>query len=374
MRILRASSIVRSIMALAMAFALLATPAFATVTNPQIEAKKAEAAKATARLGALRDDFEVKVEDYNRINEALQKTRAQVAVTQDRLDQEDASLGRAQQLLDDRAAGIYRGGGVDVLEVVLGTTSFEDFLTRLDLLTRIGVSDASLVSGVKDARAHVAQTKSALEQREAEQVALRGQAETKRQQVEDATAKQKDFVASLNAAVAKLIKQEEIRRAAAAKLAAEKLAAEIAAQQGSGGGGSGGRAASAAPGQGHPEIIGIAMKYIGVPYVYGGTSPSGFDCSGLAQYCYAQDGIPIPRTAQEQYYAGQHIAANRRDLLKPGDLLFFGTGQNPDAVHHVVIFAGGDNIIEAPYTGANVQVSSWAERYSHGEYVGASRF
>lgn len=370
MRILRAPSIVRSIAALCVASLLLAAPALAAPTNPQIESKKAEAAKAASTLDSMRTDLEIKVEEYNRVNEALKNTRQQISVTQLRLAQEDASLTRSQQLLDARAAGIYRGGGVDVLEVVLGTTSFEDFLTRLDLLTRIGVSDAELVSGVKDARQQVAQTKSALEQRESEQVALRNQAEDKRQQVEDSIAKQKDFVATLNAQVAQLIKEEEQRQAA---LAAARAAA-LAAQQAAGGGGSGGRSASANPGEGHPEIIGIAMKYIGVPYVWGGSDPSGFDCSGLARYCYGQDGISIPRTAQEQYYAGQHIAANRLDLLKKGDLLFFGRGRDPDSVHHVVIFAGGDDIIEAPYTGANVQVSSLATRLSHGEYVGASRF
>src|SRR5450759_4880872 len=127
----------RSIAALAVAFVLFAAPAFAVPTNPKIQAAQAEAAKARDTLDSMRSDLEIRVEEYNRVNEALHKTRDQISVTRDRLAQEDASLQRARQLLDSRAAGIYRGGGgVDVLEVVLGTTSFEDFLTRLDLLTR----------------------------------------------------------------------------------------------------------------------------------------------------------------------------------------------------------------------------------------------
>lgn len=361
----------RSIAALAVAFVLFAAPAFAVPTNPKIQAAQDEAAKARDTLDSMRSDLEIRVEEYNRVNEALHKTRDQISVTRDRLAQEDASLQRARQLLDSRAAGIYRGGGgVDVLEVVLGTTSFEDFLTRLDLLTRIGVSDAALVSGVKDARQQVSETKRVLEQRGADQVALRNQAEDKRQQVESAIARQKEFVGSLNASVSKLIKEEEQRQAALAaerarRLAASQAAAERAAAE---------RGASGNPGEGHPEIIGVAMKYIGVPYAWGGTTPSGFDCSGLAQYCYAQINVSIPRTSQEQYYGGQHIPADRLGLLKKGDLLFFGRGQNPDAVHHVVIFAGGDDIIEAPNSGADVRVSSLSDRLSRGEYVGASRF
>lgn len=366
----------RSIAALAVAFVLFAAPAFAVPTNSKIQAAQAEAAKARDTLDSMRSDLEIRVEEYNRVNEALHKTRDQISVTRDRLAQEDASLQRARQLLDSRAAGIYRGGGgVDVLEVVLGTTSFEDFLTRLDLLTRIGVSDAALVSGVKDARQQVSETKRVLEQREADQVALRNQAEDKRQQVESAIARQKEFVGSLNASVSKLIKEEEQRQAALAAERARRLAAsQAAAERAAAGRAAAERAGSGNPGEGHPAIIGVAMKCIGVPYAWGGTTPSGFDCSGLAQYCYAQINVSIPRTSQEQYYGGQHIPADRLDLLKKGDLLFFGRGQSPDAVHHVVIFAGGDDIIEAPNSGADVCVSSLSDRLSRGEYVGASRF
>lgn len=374
--LLRKPSIARTVAALVVLFLLLPSAAFAAPTTPQIEAKKAEAAQAQAKLDAMRSDLEVQVEEYNKINDALRETRGRIAETRARLEVEDANLAHSQALLDARADGIYRGGSVDVLEVVLNTTSFEDFLTRIDLLMRIGTSDAQIVSTVKDARAQVAETKRSLEQRETEQVALRRQAEAKKQQVEGSIAQQKQFLDSLNGEIAKLIKEEEARQAAIAAERQRQLEQEQArlAQQQQVTPTSGGRSADGAPGEGHPEIVGIAMKYIGVPYVWGGTDPSGFDCSGLAQYCYAQIGITIPRVAQDQYYAGKHIASDRLDLLKPGDLLFFGRHKSPDAVHHVVIYAGGDNIIEAPYTGANVRVASLSERLSHGEYVGASRF
>lgn len=370
----------RALSAALVAVLFSASVAFAAPTTPQIEAKKAEAATAQATLDKMRDDFDAQVEEYDRVNEALQQTRAQIDQTRTRLEAEDAELQRVQQLLDDRAAGIYRGDTNDVFAVVLGTRSFEDFLTRLDLLRRIADSDAQLVNDVRDARAQVVDTQRALERRETEQVALRTQVDAKRRDIQAATDRQTRFLASLNGQIAQLIKAEEQRLAAeaAARAAALKAAQEAAARAAAANGpqtvAAGGRAADAAPGQGHPEVVGVAMKYLGVPYAWGGTSPSGFDCSGLAQYCYAQIGISIPRTSQEQYYAGKHIPADRLDLLRKGDLLFFGHGKSPDAVHHVVIYAGGDDIIEAPYTGADVRVSSLAARLSHNEYVGASRF
>jgi cell wall-associated NlpC family hydrolase len=267
---------------------------------------------------------------------------------------------------------MYRGGSVSVLDVLVGTTSFEDFMTRFDMLMRIGANDAALVADVKSLRAEVSSAKRALEQRASEQVTLRTKAQAKKDEIEASLARQKRFVESLNADVANLIKAEEERlaREAAerARRLAEAQAAAAAAHKG------GGRIGVNPSGGGHPEAVGIAMKYLGVPYVWGGTTPAGFDCSGLMQYVYRELGIDIPRVSQDQYYAGEHIAADRLDLLKPGDLIFFGRNGDPDRVHHVGMYVGGDSFIHAPYSGTDVQVSSLSERLKKGEYVGASRF
>jgi cell wall-associated NlpC family hydrolase len=336
-----------------------------------------KAARAQSTLDEMRDDLEIQVEEYNKITDALRKTRGAIRDAQERLQRADASLSRAQGLLQQRADGMYRTGKVDMLEVLLGTTSFEDFLTRVDLLVRIGSNDARLVADVKDARAQVVALKRALQQREAEQISLRAQAVAKKEEVEASIAKQRSFVDSLNVEVAKLIKEEQEREEAAARerarllAEAQRRAAELARASARP---VGGRIGTTPSGGGHPEAVSLAMKYIGVPYVWGGTTPSGFDCSGLVQYVYRELGVEIPRVSQDQYYAGTHIAADRLDLLKPGDLLFFGRKRDPDRVHHVVMYAGVDDIIEAPYSGSRVKVSSLSARLAHGEYVGASRF
>jgi cell wall-associated NlpC family hydrolase len=93
------------------------------------------------------------------------------------------------------------------------------------------------------------------------------------------------------------------------------------------------------------SVIGIASRYLGVPYRYGGTSPRGFDCSGFAQYVYARLGVRLPRTAQQQYYRTRHIP---RSQARPGDLVFFFVGGR---VTHVGIYAGGNTMIAAPHSG-----------------------
>ena len=112
-----------------------------------------------------------------------------------------------------------------------------------------------------------------------------------------------------------------------------------------------------------------AMKYIGTPYVWGGESPGGFDCSGLMQYTFKQNGISIPRTAREQYKSGTAVTSEN---LQPGDLVFFkGSRGSATAPGHVGMYIGNGQYIQAPKTGDVVKISSLTGR---NDYVGARRY
>jgi cell wall-associated NlpC family hydrolase len=99
------------------------------------------------------------------------------------------------------------------------------------------------------------------------------------------------------------------------------------------------------------SVAGIAMRLKGVPYVYGGSTPAGFDCSGLVHYAYAQAGVQVPRTARAQMDAATQISP---DHAQPGDLLFFHT----KAGWHVAIYLGKDKFIHAPWPGIPVSTAS----------------
>lgn len=101
------------------------------------------------------------------------------------------------------------------------------------------------------------------------------------------------------------------------------------------------------------DVIAYAYKFLGIPYLSGGTSPvNGFDCSGFVQYVYAHFGVKLPRDTYSQIKEGIPVS---KDQLSPGDLIFFGTDDNP---RHVAIYAGNNSIIHAPRTGERVKVTS----------------
>ncbi len=116
-------------------------------------------------------------------------------------------------------------------------------------------------------------------------------------------------------------------------------------------------------------VCNLALSYKGVPYVWGGTTPKGFDCSGLVKYVFNKLGINnIPRTSAQQFAkAGDFVDKN---ALIPGDLVFF---QNNGVIHHVGIYIGGGKMVHAPSTGDVVKVSSLQGSYFQREYAGAKR-
>ena len=112
------------------------------------------------------------------------------------------------------------------------------------------------------------------------------------------------------------------------------------------------------------RVVRYAKRFIGVRYVYGGSSPrSGFDCSGFVRYVYAHFGVSLPHSSYAQFGDGRRVS---RSSLHPGDLVFF------DGVGHVGLYVGNGRFIHAPHTGTRVQISPLAGWYST-RFSGARR-
>ena len=112
------------------------------------------------------------------------------------------------------------------------------------------------------------------------------------------------------------------------------------------------------------HVVQIALKYVGTPYRWGGSSPGGFDCSGLVRYVYGRVGVSLPHNAAEQYRYGRPVTRNE---LQPGDLVFF------DRLRHNGIYIGNGKFIHARQTGKRVGVAKLDDDWYDARWVGARR-
>ncbi len=120
---------------------------------------------------------------------------------------------------------------------------------------------------------------------------------------------------------------------------------------------------------GTSTIVDRALGLQGTRYVFGGSSSSGFDCSGFTKYVFAGSGISLPRTSFDQFASG--VAVGKNDLL-PGDLVFFTTYAK--GASHVGIYIGGGRFVQASNPNSGVKTSSLSESYYSSRYLGACRY
>ena len=118
------------------------------------------------------------------------------------------------------------------------------------------------------------------------------------------------------------------------------------------------------------DIVALARKYLGVKYVWGGSTPDGFDCSGLVQYVFGKNGISVPRVTYNQINVGSSVQPNK---LRPGDLVFFDTDRKKAGPDHVGIYIGGGKFIHAPRPGQGVKISSLSESFYMDRWMGGRR-
>jgi peptidoglycan DL-endopeptidase CwlO len=336
-----------------------------------VAAKRAEAQSVLNQIQGLDGNLSHAVEAYNLANEKLAAIQSDLRENRRELKLAQRNLGRAQTALELRLVQLYTAGGDGTgLEVLIGATSIEDLIERLDTSTRVSDQSAQVLREVKAYRVDVRTRRARLKQARVEQARLVAERASQKASIEGQLAERQRLLGSIRSEIGRLQAAERAQQArlaaeAQARLSSPQTGMEVlAASTGSlGSGGGGTDPIPVAPPSRYGGVVGIAMQYLGTPYVYGGSSPSGFDCSGFIMYVYAKIGVSLPHNAAAQYGYGTPVS---RDQLQAGDLVFF------NGLGHAGIYVGGGSFIHSPHTGDVVKISSMSGWYSS-TYVGARR-
>ena len=316
----------------------------------------AEAQAVSGQINALDTRVEIADERYLQAADKHAKLLAEKRAAAVRVAKAQKRLRQLQTHLDTRANDMYRTGPLGFLDVLLGAKSFDQFARTWDVLKDLNASDADFIGQTKEARAEAIAAHNVLVSKEQAAAHQQSIMADNKNYVEGQLSERKTKLAGIEAQVKQLQAQEAAARLAEAAAAQARAARESAS---SGGGDGGNYPSPSIPA--HGNAVDYARSRIGCPYRWAASGPSSFDCSGLMMWCYAKIGISLPHSSGEQINSGQRVS---RGDLKPGDLVFFGS-----PIHHVGMYIGGGEMIEAPYTGASVRVSSM----DRGDYAGACR-
>jgi cell wall-associated NlpC family hydrolase len=323
--------------------------------SPSVRAKEAEAQQVLAQIQQIDAELEHTVDAYNAAQIELERIVAEQRVNQRRLAIARAGLSAANANLEARLVELYTSGQDSLIEVLLGSSSFDELVDRLDTADRVSSQDAEIVSEVRTFREEVKRREAQLADARERQEEVVAEREAQKAAVQAQLAERQQLLATIKDQIAKLraeeaARQRQLEAQARARISSSPAPAPVSA--------------GTAPPSQYGGVVGVAMQYLGIPYRWGGASPeTGFDCSGFVMYVYAQVGVSLPHNAAMQYGYGTPVD---RSQLAPGDLVFFnGLGHNG-------IYIGGNQFIHSPHTGDVVKISTITGWYDS-TWVGARR-
>jgi cell wall-associated NlpC family hydrolase len=365
-----------------LALASLAATAARAHPTPQIRAQQAHAKAVVAEINQIGRNLETVIQEYDSAQLELQRVKASLRRNEFALHVARGNLRAAEKRLMSRVYSLYVNGSPSYIDVIAGAKSLSQMIDRAESAQVLSNQDAALSQQAQRFEHSVQRRQEQLTKLKHERETTVASLAAKRSEINSALARQKQLLASIHSSIQQLQQQEREREARLraeaqarlrAQLEAQAAARKAAAQQAQATAppptSTTGVAAPpvsvpvANPGVGHPQAASIALQYLGVPYVWGGASPSGFDCSGLVMYVYGRLGISLPHYTVAQWSATEPISMSQ---IQPGDLVFF------DGLGHVGIYIGNGQFVHAPHTGTVVQIASLSGYYASA-LVGARR-
>ncbi len=301
-----------------------------------------------AQLDALDRELEIASEQYNAAVDKLAQMKQRVVTVQGDLDKAQEAYEMQSAILGERASSMYRDGSLASVEILLDSKSVSDFVSRVKFLNTIGIADADIAASLEEQKQLLEKRVDDIKNTEAVAESLEFELKARQIEVMLRIQERQDLIKDAQTDIVQLLDAEAARRSTEESA----LLAEVL---------SGANAKGIVVQAGGP--VETALAYHGIPYLWGGEKPSGFDCSGLMLYVFRQHGVNLPRYSGHQFQAGVKVDAGS---LAPGDAVFFGS-----PIHHVGMYIGGGYYIHAPRTGDFVKISSLSGR---SDFAGARRY
>lgn len=343
----------------------ISTTALATPLQEQLNQSKTSVSQAeqkvqdlNTQIQKLDSQIETTMRQKNDIDSQIAKIQKNIKSVQASISDAQNKINTEQKLYGDRIRAMYmNNSNQGYVSIILNSKSFSELVSNVEAVKKISDYDKNLVSNLSDAKAKVENEKQKLNSQKSKLVTLNSENAKKlselntgkskaialQKQAQDEVSKNKSVFDKLQAKA-----NEEKSRLLAASTSTSTSSSSSAGTSKSSA--SHDRGGSSITVTNAGDVVQFAVQFADkVPYVWGGTTPAGFDCSGFVQYCYAHFGVNLPRTSEEQVHVGTTVSSPQA-----GDLLFFGPASAP---YHVAMCVGNGYMIEAPRTGENVHVT-----------------
>jgi peptidoglycan DL-endopeptidase CwlO len=349
-----------------LATTIQATPAFANpevppVTNGQIDAMELNIDNFETKIQQLDNRIALSMEKTQILNEKIVIQQGKIEETEIEITKADEDLANHKEIYSERLKSIQVKGNQSVVtyaELLLSAGSISEFFNRFTAISKIIENDNALLEGLRKKEISLEEAKEQLQNHINELEKSKVELASEQKQIEEDKNQIQQDLDAAKGTLQDLRAQQEAEleaQLAAQRAASQETATEVQQQS---------QAQVSVTTQSTTpsvvastvtnsatanSVIATAKQYLGVPYVWGGSTPSGFDCSGFTSYVYRSVGVSLPRTSRAQQNVGTRISLSQ---VQPGDLVFRGS-----PAYHVGIYIGGGQYIHAPQTGDVVKIA-----------------
>ncbi|MGY0020380.1 NlpC/P60 family protein [Streptomyces sp. YJ-C3] len=307
-----------------------AAAAVALTSQAANAAPKPTKSEVKAKVDKLYQEAERATNQYDGAKEKQKKLEKEISRLQEKVAREQDELNELRTGIGAMASEQYRSGGIDPSVQLFLSTDPDDYLDKASTLDSLSEQQLESLKKVQAKQRELTQERAEAAEKLKDLADTRTELGERKKEIQGKLGSAQKLLNSLTAAERQEMADDEARasRSAAGRV---DLGNEVAAS----------KFGSAA--------LNAAASQIGKPYVRGGTGPNSYDCSGLTQWAYAQAGVQISRVTYTQVNDGARVGMS---ALKPGDLVFFNNTE------HVGLYAGGGQVLHAPYPGAVVRYES----------------